>query len=139
RIVADHVLLKPQGFEFAPHPVVAETDCDKLGVKRIVDFYERNKVDYADHFLAAWKYRHRAKLGQPDADLNRIAADANLSPKYLALVWSALTEGENHAGPLAATRKLWRELPDKDARIGCEKLRDFILLVRPMLKPNIGK
>src|SRR5262249_30177809 len=29
RRVAEHVVLKPQGFVFAPHPVVTETDRDK--------------------------------------------------------------------------------------------------------------
>src|SRR5207302_2821372 len=59
RLVADHVILKPQGFVFAPHPVVTETDRDKYCVKRIIDFYESHKVDLADYFLAAWQSRHR--------------------------------------------------------------------------------
>ena len=53
RLVADHVVLKPEGFVFAPHPVVTDTDRDKYCVKRIIDFYERHQVDYADYFLAA--------------------------------------------------------------------------------------
>ena len=60
RLVADHAVLKPDGFVFAPHPVVAETDRDKYCVQRIVAFYERHKVDYADYFLATWRFAHRA-------------------------------------------------------------------------------
>src|SRR5207245_4220416 len=63
RHVADHVVLKPEGFVFAPHPIVTETDRDKYCVQRIIDFYKRHPVDYADCFLAAWQYQHRAKLG----------------------------------------------------------------------------
>src|ERR1041384_2649132 len=50
RQVAEHVVLKPNGFVFAPHPVVTETDRDKYCVKRIVDFYRRQPTDLADYF-----------------------------------------------------------------------------------------
>ena len=55
RHVADHVVLKPEGFVFAPHPAVTETDRDKYCVQRIIDFYKRHEVDLADYFLAAWQ------------------------------------------------------------------------------------
>ena len=92
RQVADHLVLKPQGFAFAPHPVVTDTDRDKYCVKRIVEFYQRQPTDLADYFLAAWRFKHRAALGQPDATLADAAAERKVSPKYLATVWSALTE-----------------------------------------------
>src|SRR5262249_47994846 len=111
RLVADHVILKPQGFVFAPHPVVTDTDRDKYCVGRIIDFYDRHKVDLADYFLAAYAYRHRDRLGRPDAELSYFATEAGLSGRYLAMVWSALTEAEAEVGPLAAVRQLWRELP----------------------------
>ena len=59
RHVADHLVLKPDGFVFAPHPAVTETDRDKYCVHRIVDFYRRHEVDYADYFFAAWQYQNR--------------------------------------------------------------------------------
>ena len=31
RLVADHVVLTPEGFVFAPHPAVTDTDRDKCG------------------------------------------------------------------------------------------------------------
>ena len=65
RLVADHVVLKPDGFVFAPHPVVTDTDRDKYCVQRIIDFYKRHEVDLADYFLAAWKYRHRDSSASP--------------------------------------------------------------------------
>src|SRR5205085_9054082 len=87
RHVADHVVLKPEGFVFAPHPVVTDTDRDKYCVQRIVDFYQRHQVDYADYFLAAWKFKHREKLGTPDAELCCASSEAKLSEKYLRVVW----------------------------------------------------
>ena len=59
RLVADHLVLRPNGFVFAPHPAVTDTDRDKYCVQRIIAFYERHRVDYADYFLAAWRFRHR--------------------------------------------------------------------------------
>ncbi len=83
RQVADHVVLKPSGFVFAPCPAVTDTDRDKYCVQRILDFYQGHTAELADYFLAAWKYRHRAALGMPDAELSRFATEAELSAKYL--------------------------------------------------------
>ena len=91
RRVAEHLVLKPDGLAFAPHPVVADTDRDKYCVRRIIDFYKRQRTDYADYFLAAWRFQHRAALGQPEATLADFAAEAGLSPRYLATIWSTLT------------------------------------------------
>lgn len=92
RHVADHLVLKPEGFAFAPHPVVTETDRDKYCVQRIIDFYKRHEIDYAAYFQAAQRYRDRAKAGRPDATLSDFATETGLSAKYLATIWSGLTE-----------------------------------------------
>jgi hypothetical protein len=142
RLIADHVVLKPDGFVFAPHPAVTDTDRDKYCVGRIIDFYDRHKIDLADYFLATWRYRHRDALGRPDAELSQFAAEAGLSPKYLALIWSAL-DAEEDVGPLAVVRKLWRELPEPGkadaARPGCRRMRDVVLRLRQQLKPAVKK
>ena len=41
RLVADHMFLNPDGFEFAPHPMLVETDREKFCIQQIVDFYDR--------------------------------------------------------------------------------------------------
>ncbi len=145
RLVADHVVNKPEGFVFAPHPVVTDTDRDKYCVKRIIDFYDRHKVDYADYFFTAWKYRHRDRLGGPGVNMDQLAREAGLSAKYLAMIWSILTDAESEVGPLAAVRTMWRELPEpsptsaNDARSGCERMRDLVVRLRRQLKPSVGK
>jgi hypothetical protein len=140
RLIADHLVLKPNGFVFAPHPCVTDTDRDKYCVHRIVDFYRRHKVDLADYFLACASYRHREALGLSAAKLSRFAKDGGLSPKYLALTWAALNDDTEEAGPLAAVRKMWRDLPDPDhARPGCGRMRDVVLLLRRQLKPNVER
>jgi hypothetical protein len=143
RLVADHVVLKPKGFVFAPHPVVTDTDRDKYCVHRILAFYDRHKVDYADYFLAAWKFRYRDRFGRADAELSYFARKAGLSAKYLALVWSALSKAEGETGPLAVVRRIWGDLPgpgDSAAvRPGCERLRDLVVQLRKQIKPNVKK
>src|SRR5258708_2014245 len=46
RLVADHLVLKPDGFSFATHPAVTDSDRDNYCVGRIIDFYARHRVDY---------------------------------------------------------------------------------------------
>ncbi len=142
RLVAEHMVLKPEGFVFASHPVVTDTDGDKYCVQRIIDFYDRHKVDLADYFFAAWKYRYRDELGRSGVVLDRFAAEAGLSATYLAIVWKALTDGEA-VGPLAVIRKVWRELPGphraEAARAGCQRLRDLVMNMRRQLKPKVDE
>jgi hypothetical protein len=139
RLVADHVVLKPEGFVFAPHPAVTDTDRDKYCVQRIIAFYDRHQVDYADYFLAAWRFERQEAKGR--ASLRDIANEAGLSPMYLATVWNTLHQEGAAEGPLAAVRARWRALPadarqQAEARRGCEKLRDEVLRLRKALVPT---
>jgi hypothetical protein len=88
RSVADHVVLKPEGFVFAPHPVVTDTDRDKYCVQRIVRFYAAHPVDVAAYFAAL-----------------RGGSRTGLSSKYLAAIEGLLKEP-----PPAGSRveELWR-------------------------------
>src|SRR5262249_4091497 len=129
RFVADHVVLKPQGFIFAPHPVVTDPDRDKYCVQRIIAFYERHRVDYADYFLAAWRFQHREALGKPNASLQDIADEARLSGNYLTAIWTLL-EAAPAPGPLGELQAQWRKLPAEvhkqdEAKRECERLRDL--------------
>ena len=181
RFVADHLVLTPQGFEFAPHPVVTETDRDKYCVHEIVSFYQRHEVDFADYFLAAWRFQHRAAAGMPEGVLGDFAwslgspdhsslrpqrrfthPDATaetsgpqgtagtetagkraLSPRYLATIWSALTE-DAAMGPLADLQAEWKTLPadtqQTDAAMReCRRLRDLVITWRKELDTPVKK
>ena len=115
RHVADHLVLKPEGFAFAPHPVVTDTDRDKYCVRRIIDFYQRQRTDYADYFLAAWRFQHRAALGKPQRDAGRRRRGGQASaPSTWRRSGPSLTESPEEVGPIAALQALWRELPTHD-------------------------
>ncbi len=139
RDIADHLALNSNGIEFAAHPVLAETDRDKYGIFRIVNFYKRQPTDLADYFEAAWRYRNRATLGTPDATLQTLAASAKISPRYLTTVWNLLDTAGEKDGPIAELQAKWNALPRPDAknpnaaRAACESLRDGTLALRKKL------
>ena len=144
RLVADHLVLKPDGFGFAPHPAVTDTDRDKYCVGRIIAFYQRQRIDHADYFLAAWRFQHRAALGKPDAPLGDFAGEAGLSARYLDTLWTILQEPWPESGPLGKVQAQWRELPadataQDEARRGCEQLRELVIGLRHKFEPRVDK
>ncbi|MDB5351022.1 MAG: cytochrome [Planctomycetota bacterium] len=143
REIADHLVLKPDGIAFATHPMLADTDRDKYCVRNIIDFYKRQKADFADYFFAAWRFRHRDALGRPESSLEAIASEAGLSPKYLAAIWAVVSDPPEKVGPIAALQAMWRELPAPDgatteaARAACERMRDVVADLRRQLTPEV--
>ncbi len=145
RTVADHLVLQPAGFAFAPHPVVVDTDRDRYSVQRIIDFYRRQPTDYAEYFLAAWRFKHRAALGRAGASLEEIAAEAKVSPPYLATIWATLAGPNADVGPIAKLQARWLALPVPGptaeaaaaARTGCEHMRDFVVRLRDKIIPDV--
>ena len=138
--VADRMVLTEQGFSFAPYPMLVETDRDKYAITNIVNFYERQPTDYADYFQAAWRFKHRAALGKPNATLASIAAEGKVSAKYLPMVWGIIEEQpaapSHEVGPIAKLQAMWRELPEPKAapadalRAKCVEMRDFVVRIR---------
>jgi mono/diheme cytochrome c family protein len=142
RQVTEYVVLTPHGFDFAPYPVVADTDRDRYSVNRIINFYQQQNTNYADYFEAAWRFKYRAPLGKRKATLTDIAADARVSAKYLATIWSTLETRED-MGPIAKLQTMWRNLPEPDehnihvARFRCEEMSKFVTTVRAKLIPDV--
>ena len=138
RQVSSHLVLKPTGFDFAPHPMLAESDREKYTIQRIVEFYDRQPTDYAAYFLAAWRFKHRAAAGKPEAPLEDFAREAKVSAKYLPMVWGILEEGNEDVGPVARLRTMWRMLPGPEngqtelVREACAKMRDYVVKIRKL-------
>jgi hypothetical protein len=139
REVGDHMVLTPEGINFASHPMLVETDRDRYCIERIINFYKAQPTDFADYFEAAWRYRYRRALGKPHATLASIAADAKVSPKYLPLVWQILHD--KHAlGPVLKLQEMWTALPAPSKHFGanepatlrpqCIDMRDFVVKIR---------
>lgn len=134
--ISENLALTSTGLEFASHPVLAETDRDKFGILRIVDYYKKQPTDYADYFQAAWRYKHRAALGTPKATLQSVAASSRVSPRYLATVWDTLTAPAEKVGPIAKLQDKWNALPAPETgqpdavRAGCVEMRDWVVSLR---------
>ena len=144
RTVAEHLILKPDGFAFAPHPVVADTDRDKYAVLRIVDFYRRQPTDLADYFFAAWRHQHRAELGNANASVTTSAAEVRVSAKYLQTLVDVLCDSTDDVGPLVRLRKMWRKMPaasgaeaSATARENAIAMREFVTQLRGKLVPQV--
>lgn len=140
RTVVEHLVLKPDGFSFAPHPAVTDTDRDKYCVRRIIDFYERHPTDYDQYFYAAWLFRCRTTGRDSTLTLNALAAAQGISPKYLQKIWSTL-EAREEVGPIARLQTMWNELPSSEkgseaARQGCREMRWFVVDLRKKLEPK---
>ena len=133
RGVADQMVLTPDGIDFAPHPMLVETDRDRYAIQRIVNFYARQPTGYADYFQAAWRFKYRAALGKPGSTLNSIAVDSKVSAKYLPMVWRIL-EDKDAVGPVAKLQTMWRSLPGANqpdaVRAKCIEMRDFVVKIR---------
>jgi hypothetical protein len=135
RSVADQMVLTPEGIDFAPHPMLVETDRDRYAIQRIVNFYARQPTDFADYFQAAWRYQHRAALGKPAETLSAVASDSKISAKYLPMVWNLLQQ-KDAVGPVAKLQGMFRDLPAPDAnqpdvvRAKCVQMRDFVVKIR---------
>jgi hypothetical protein len=140
RQTADHMVLKPDGFAFAPYPMLVETDRERYAIQRIVDFYDRQPSDFADYFEASWRYKYRASLGEPKATLNSIAAGNKLSPRYLVMVWQYLNQKDD-VGPAVKLQTMWQELPAPNGsrpdvapgglvRQRCVDMRNFVRRIR---------
>jgi mono/diheme cytochrome c family protein len=142
RRVADHLVLKPHGFDFAPYPAVTDTDRDRFCVERLIAFYERHRVDYADYFMAAWRFRHRAALGKAQTPLPEFAREAGLSTRYLAIVWEFLAEPWPSESPPGQVRAFWLGIPTDErkrdqARLACQTMRDLVIRLRQGMESHV--
>jgi hypothetical protein len=140
RQIADRMVLKPDGIDFAPYFMRVESDRDKYSIQRIIAFYKAQPTDYADYFQAAWRYRYRKELGKPGATLASTAADMKLSAKYLPMVWSILND-KGAVGPVAKLEAMWNAVPAPATRdVSAEQMtalqgkwgemRDFVARIR---------
>ncbi|XZE54204.1 DUF1592 domain-containing protein [Planctomycetaceae bacterium SH139] len=141
RMVAEHLVLTPDGIRFAAHPVMTDTDRDKYCVNRIVDFYRQQPIDYADYFFAAWDYHQQQReLANGVESLARLATAHRVSAKYLQQIVDTVTTEMTQLGPLGDLLDRWKSLTmisDPElAREQCEELRDFVLAERAKFQPH---
>ena len=130
RQIADNMVLTADGIDFASHAMRVETDREKYSIQRIIAFYQAQPTDYAAYFEAAWRYKNRARLGQPNATLASIAAQMHISAKYLPMVWGILND-KGAIGPVAKLQAQFNALPSKgDVKAQTAAMRDWVVTLR---------
>jgi len=129
REVANHMVLTPTKLDFAPYPMLVETDREKFAVQRLIQFYSSQPTQYADYFAAAWRFEHRADLRQPTATLASLAAEAKLSPKYLPMVYQALKTPET-LGPMAKLQQMWQSATAEELVAKTAEMQAFVSRIR---------
>jgi len=65
RQIADHMVLKPDGLDFAPYSMQVETTGRNTPSSASWPSNAAQPTDYANYFEAAWRYRYRKALGIP--------------------------------------------------------------------------
>jgi len=88
---------------------------------------------YAKAFYAAWRYEHRAALGEPKATLDSIGAREGLSPRFVQHIWTVLQQ-PSPMYPTSEVERRFRKLPapgvaeaDKLARAGTADIQKFLI------------
>ncbi len=136
QLVADHLVLKPDGISFAPYPVTSYNERKKLTEGAIIDFYESHAVDTLEYLEAAWRYRYRAD-GQEAMTIQQWADTSGLSPSYLAIVWNVFADVQNRSGFLDDLGQAWDAIPaptdDSTRPAELLKLHDIVKLGRRVL------
>ncbi|WDQ16865.1 DUF1592 domain-containing protein [Rhodopirellula sp. P2] len=143
RRVAEHMAITPAGLEFAPHPVITETDRDKFCVNRIIDFYRQQNTRVSDHLYVVWKH-HQSPTQH---SLEELAIQEGVSARYCQLLSELLGEETDESnqvsiGPIFALRTIWKEVApsnasDSEARQHCENMATFIESLREKLIPDV--
>lgn len=140
RDIAQHIVFKPRGFDFAPHVVVSDTDRDRYVVNRIIEFYQRQPIDLADYFFALWRYETRGSAGNADATIEELAREEGVSVGYLTRLRDYMASDEPLVGPVGGLHERWSALPRgastadvAAARAASEEIRDYVEEARAKL------
>ncbi len=147
KIVADHAVIGAGPLEFFSHP--GKTGFELSAITRIREIYAAHGFrtvsgeggrpfgleKYGKALFVAWRYRHRAALGEAGATLEALAAREGVARRFAQHIWRVMNKTE--AGyPTSEIIARWRNLPapasdDKNAaaiaRAGCEEIQKFIV------------
>jgi hypothetical protein len=122
RHVADHAVIGTGPLTFFRDP--GETGFELSAIDRILKIYRSDGFRtaageggeafgadlYPKAFLTAWRYRHRTKVGQPDASLASLARAAGISVRFAEYIHQVLSD-TNPSFPTSEISAAWQNLP----------------------------
>lgn len=89
---------------------------------------------YGRAFYAAWRYQHRTALGEPSADISRLAMKEGVPPQFAKHIWNVVNKPAL-GYPSSEVAARWKKLPapgiDPKAtaakvRAECEAIQKFV-------------
>lgn len=122
RRVADHAIIGAGPLAFYDDP--GDTGLELSALARINDLYARHGFRvvsgeggrpfglerYGKAFYAAWYYRHRQALGEPDVTLRELAVREGITGRFAEHIWSVVTRTDLKY-PSRDFAERWRQLP----------------------------
>jgi hypothetical protein len=149
KIIADHAVIGSGAIEFFSDP--GKTGFEFSAITRIKDIYAAHGFrtvsgeggrpfgldKYAKALYVAWRYRHRAALGESNVTLKDLAAREGISIRFAQHI-STVMNNSSLGYPPSEVAARWRKLPapgadgpvngtaDGAARAGCEAIGKFL-------------
>ncbi len=147
KIVADHAVIGSGPLEFYSHP--GKTGFEFSAIARISEVYAAHGFRtvsgeggrpfglerYGKALFVAWQYKHRAALGEANANLPALAAREGIAPRFGEHIWQVMNKPAP-GYPTSEVVSRWRRLPAPETgntttmatvRAGCEEIRKFIV------------
>lgn len=144
--VANHAVIGAGPIEFFSDP--GKTGFELSAISRIRDIYTEHGFrtvsgeggrpfgleKYSKAFYAAWRFKHRATLGEKTATLAAIAAKEGISPQFAEHVYKVVNPapGAKPGYPVSEVISRWQKLPETGAdeasvRKACEEIQKFVV------------
>jgi mono/diheme cytochrome c family protein len=145
RKIADHAVIGagPLGFYSDP----GKTGFEMSAITRLKDIYADYGFrtvsgeggvafgldKYTKALYAAWRFQHRAALGEPAVTLAQLAAREGITARFAQHIWTVMNNPAL-GYPSSEVAARWKKLPapgsdpkiDEAARTGCEALQKYL-------------
>ncbi|HEX4951254.1 MAG TPA: DUF1592 domain-containing protein [Blastocatellia bacterium] len=141
KTVAEHAVIGAGPLTFFDQP--GKTGFEMSAVARIKEIYTQygfrtvsgeggrpfGLEKYSKAFYTAWRYKHRAALGEASATLKTLAEREGITPRFAEHIWQVVNR-PNAGYPTSEVIARWRKLPDANAdeqtvRAACEEIQKF--------------
>jgi hypothetical protein len=148
KMVADHAVIGTAPLEFFPD--AGRTGFEISAITRIKEIYAANGFrtvsgeggspfgleKYGKVFYTAWRYKHRAALGEPTVTLSELAKREGINPRFAQHIWTVVN-APSVSYPSSDAVSKWQKLPapgadakasEAAARAGCLEVQKAVTL-----------
>ena len=146
KMVANHAVIGAGPLEFFADP--GKTGFELSAITRIKSIYDANGFrtvsgegglpfgleKYGKAFYVAWRYKHRAELGEPTVTIKELAAREGIQPRFAQHIWTVVNV-PSPSYPSSEVISKWRKLPapgpdgkatELAARAGCTGVQNTL-------------